>query len=359
MSINDIIIYVMIAFMLLGAIDRICGNRLGLGEEFEKGILTIGPLALSMLGIISLAPVLAQVLQPVATPLFRLFGADPGMLPGFILACDMGGAALALEMAETVEGGLFGGVIVGSMLGSTIVFTIPVALGVIKTEDRKFLAKGVLAGLVTIPVGCFVGGLMAGYAPVFLLKNLLPVLLFSLLIALGLWKAEALMIRGFILFGKFVTALITFGLAVAILEALTGFALIPGMAPLSAGYEIVGSIAIILAGAFPLLAVITRVFKKPLLTLGHLLGMNDVSAAGMIATLANSIPMFGMLGDMDERGKVLNVAFSVSAAFALGDHLGFTAGFSPELLFPTLVAKLLSGAAAVALGILLTRRKNA
>ena len=68
--------------------------------------------------------------------------------------------------------------------------------------------------------------------------------------------------------------------------------------------------------------------------------------------------MFGMLQDMDDRGKVLNVAFSVGAAFALGDHLGFTAGFSPQLLFPTLVAKLLSGAAAVALAMLLTKRKN-
>ena len=354
---SDFVIYLMAVFMAIGAIDRILGNSLGLGAEFENGIQTFGALALSMLGIIALAPVLANVLRPVVVPVFRLFGADPGMFPGSILACDMGGAALAMELAESREAGLFGGTIIGSMLGATIVFTIPVALGIIPQQDRKYLAQGILAGIITIPLGAFVGGLLAGFPVGMILKNLLPVMVFSALIALGLWKAERAMIKGFTVFGWFVTALITVGLAAGIIEALTGVALIPGMAPLSEGYEVIGSIAIILAGAFPLVYVITKVFRKPLMKLGHLLGMNDVSAAGMVATLANSIPMFGMLKDMDERGKVLNVAFAVSAAFVFGDHLGFTAGFAPDMLFPVIVAKLTAGITAVALAMLLTRRK--
>ena len=52
-----------------------------------------------------------------------------------------------------------------------------------------------------------------------------------------------------------------------------------------------------------------------LMKLGSLLGMNDTAAAGLIASLANSIAMFGMVKDMDQRGKVINVAFAVSAAF--------------------------------------------
>lgn len=58
--------------------------------------------------------------------------------------------------------------------------------------------------------------------------------------------------------------------------------------------------------------------------LGKVLGMNEVAAAGMVATLANNIPMFQMLKDMDNRGKIINIAFAVSASFVLGDHLGFT-----------------------------------
>ena len=355
-EISQLIIYIMAVFMILGALDRILGGRLGLGQEFENGIMTFGSLALSMLGIICLAPVLANVLRPVIVPVFRIFGADPGMFPGAILACDMGGAALALEMAEDANAGLFGGVIIGSMLGATIVFTIPVALGIIREQDRKFLAQGVLAGIVTIPLGALVAGLTAGFPVDLIVQNLIPVLLFALLIVLGLWKAEQAMIKGFVIFGKLVTAVITVGLAAAIVEALTGFVLIPGMAPLSEGYATIGSIAIILAGAFPLIYTITKVFQKPLLKLGSVLGMNEVAAAGMVASLANSIPMFGMLRDMDDRGKVLNIAFAVSAAFVFGDHLGFTAGFAPELLLPVIAGKLAGGVSAVALAMLLIRR---
>ena len=65
LSINEIIIYLMVLFMVLGAVDRILGNRFGLGEKFEEGIMNMGALALSMIGIICLAPVLADVLRPV------------------------------------------------------------------------------------------------------------------------------------------------------------------------------------------------------------------------------------------------------------------------------------------------------
>ena len=353
---NQFIIYLMTVFMVIGAIDRILGNRLGLGQEFENGVMTFGTLALSMLGIISLAPVLAGVLRPVVVPVFRLLGADPGMFPGAILACDMGGAALSLELAESREAGLFGGTIIGSMLGATIVFTIPVALGIIPKEDRKYLAQGVLAGIITIPVGALAGGLLAGFSLLMICRNLIPIVIFAALIAFGLWKAERAMIKGFTVFGWFVTALITVGLAAAIVEELTGWVIIPGMAPLSEGYAVIGGIALILAGAFPLVYAVTRLFRRPLLKLGGLLGMNETAAAGMVATLANSIPMFGMLKDMDDRGKVLNVAFAVSAAFVFGDHLGFTAGFAPEMLIPVIAAKLVAGISAVALAMVITKR---
>ena len=59
----------MAAFAVLGAIDRILGNRFGLGQSFEEGILAMGSLALAMLGIITLAPVLSGLLQPVVVPM--------------------------------------------------------------------------------------------------------------------------------------------------------------------------------------------------------------------------------------------------------------------------------------------------
>ena len=358
MSAHEILIAVMAVFALVGAVDRVIGNRLGLGKEFEEGILAMGSLAMAMLGIIALAPVLAAVLRPVVVPVYSFLGADPAMFAGTILACDMGGASLAVEMTENREAALLGGILGGSMLGATIVFTIPVAMGILREEDRPAMAKGILAGIVTIPVGILVGGIVAGFPIVMVLRNLIPIVGIAVLIALGLWKAEKAMIAGFGWFGKGVTAVITLGLAAAIVEELTGFVIVPGLASLEEGFSTVGEIAIVLAGAFPLVAVLTRLLRKPLLKLGAVLGVNDAAAAGLVASLANSIATFGLVKDMDERGKVVNIAFAVSAAFVFGDHLGFTAGFAPEMLPAMILGKLAGGVSAVAAALWLTRKET-
>ena len=358
MSAHEIVIYIMAAFAVIGALDRIFGNRFGLGKEFEEGIQAMGALALAMIGVICLAPVLANLLRPVVVPVYAFLGADPAMFAGTILACDMGGGALAAEMTTDPQAALLGGVICGSMLGATIVFTIPVALGILQEEDRPALAKGILAGIVTIPVGIFVGGLVAGFPLGMVLRNLIPIVIIAALIALGLWKAEKAMIKGFGYFGKGVVVIITVGLAAAIVKGLTGFQIIPGMAPVEDGFLTVGAIAIVLAGAFPLVYVVTKLLKNPLMKLGSLLGVNDTAAAGLIASLANSIATFGMVKDMDNRGKVVNIAFAVSAAFVFGDHLGFTAGFAPELLPAVILGKLAGGISAVAVAIWLTKQEK-
>lgn len=348
----------MAAFAVAGAIDRIFGNRWGLGKEFEAGILAMGSLALAMVGIVCLAPVLAGLLKPVIVPVFAFLGADPAMFAGTILACDMGGGALAVELAASHQAAMLGGVLTGSMLGATVVFTIPVAMGILEEKDRPVMAQGILCGIVTIPLGVLAGGLTAGFPIGMVLRNLIPIVIIAALIALGLWRAENAMVRGFEVFGRLVVAVVTVGLAAAVVEALTGFVIIPGMAPISEGFETVGTIAIVLAGAFPLVFVITKLLRKPLMAAGRWLGINDAAAAGLIASLANSIATFGMVKDMNRRGKVVNIAFAVSAAFVFGDHLGFTAGFAPEMIGPMIVGKLVGGVSAIAVAMWLTGKEE-
>ena len=359
MSINEIILYVMIIFMVLGAIDKIICNKFGLGEQFEAGFNAMGALALSMIGIICLAPVIAALLKPIIVPIYMALGADPAMFATTILANDMGGAPLALEFAQDINAGKFSAFIVGAMMGPTIVFSIPVAIGIINKEDQKYLALGIASGMITIPIGAFCGGLAAGYGIVFLIKNLIPIIIVSILLTLGLIFIRDILIKVFDLFSKFLVILITIGLVFAVIESLTGIQIIKftidnqtvTMSPISDAVTTVASIAFVLAGAFPLVFVLTKVASKPLEAVGKKLGMNDVGAAGLVATLANNIPMFNIMKDMNNQGKIINCAFAVSAAFTFGDHLGFTAGYAGgeyrNMIFPMIVAKLIGGITAI------------
>ncbi|KLI49719.1 ethanolamine utilization protein EutH [Brachyspira hyodysenteriae] len=359
MSINEIILYLMIIFMVIGAIDKIIGNKFGLGEQFEAGFNAMGALALSMIGIICLAPVIAALLKPIIIPIYTALGADPSMFATTILANDMGGAPLALEFAQDINTGKFSAFIVGAMMGPTIVFSIPVAIGIINKEDHKYLALGIASGMITIPIGAFVGGLAAGYGIIFLIKNLIPIIIVSIFLALGLIFIRDILIKIFDLFSKFLVILITIGLVLAVIEALTGIQIIKftidnktvTMSPISDAVTTVASIAFVLAGAFPLVFVLTKVASKPLEAVGKKLGMNDIGAAGLVATLANNIPMFNIMKDMNNQAKIINCAFAVSAAFTFGDHLGFTAGYAGgeyrNMIFPMIVAKLVGGITAI------------
>ena len=92
---------------------------------------------------------------------------------------------------------------------------------------------------------------------------------------------------------------------------------------------------------------ITRTFGKPLEKIGAALGMNEQGSAGMVANLANNIAMFNIMGEMNPKGKILNVAFAVSAAFVFGDHPGFAAGNDAQMIFPMIAGKLVAGVTAL------------
>ena len=362
LSINSVIVFIMMIFMLVGAIDKIRGNKLGYGEKFDDGFNAMGPLAAAMAGVVAAAPVLAIILKPIIVPIYKLVGADASMFATTLLACDMGGYPLAMQMAANESLGNFSGLILGTMMGPTIVFTIPVALSIIKKSDKPYLGAGVRAGLITVPIGCIVGGLamnMTQYKMGIgeILINLIPVIIIAGLIVIGLWVIPDKMISGFDKFGTGVTIVITAFTAIAVFEYETGikFPLLnimvepdaDGIIPLESGLLVCGQISCVLIGAFPMVEWITRKFGKPLEAIGQKLGMNATGSAGLVANLANNIAVFNIMGDMNPKAKLLNVAFAVSAAFVFGDHLGFTAGVNSEMIFPMIVGKLTAGITAL------------
>lgn len=360
MPFSDWIKYIMLAFLLLGGLDHCLGNRFGLGEGFREGFMTMGSLALAMIGMNTVAPLLADALSGALVPLFRAIGADPSMFAGAILPNDSGGYALAMSLCGDARVGGYAGAVVASMMGVTFTFTIPFAFSTVKeAETRRCLSRGLLIGIVTLPAGCVAGGLLSGLYGARLLLNLLPMLCMAaaLFLCLLLFPEGSVRVMG--AFGRLLSVFIILALMLAVVDHQTGAALFGGrLTPFSESLAIIGNIAVVLAGAFPLLKLLQKLLKGPLARLGARMGVNETSVTGLFTTLINSIPTFGFMEKMDSRGKVLNAAFAVSAAFALGDHLGFTAGVCPEYLLPMIAGKLAGGFCALLLALYLTRNDS-
>lgn len=354
MSIDNIILHIMLAGCIIGGIDKLLDNKYGVGEQFEEGFNAMGPIALAIVGIVSLAPVLGNLVKPVVSPILEIFGADPAMAAS-IIANDMGGYSLAMALAEREEAALYSGLIVAAMLGCTLVFSIPLGLGMIAENDRPHFFKGILLGLISIPFGSILGGVVAGFEMTMLIKNTIPIAVFSTLLALCLRQFPSQTIEIALYFGIVVEKISLIGLIFAAFYSFTGIQIIPGLAPIWEGLMITAQIGVVLLGAFPIVHLLIKLLAKPLNIIGSGIGLDETSTGGLLITLASVVPVFGMMKDMNPRGKVMNAAFLVPATAALGAHLGFTAGVNSEMIAPVIAGKLSAGIIALLLAYFATK----
>lgn len=348
-------LYLMLVFSIIGGVDRLLNNKYGLGVKFEEGFKAMGGLALTIIGIYSFSPLIAKVLLPLLLPLSAVFRVDPSVFISSILATDLGAYTTSMELAKSTLMGEYNSLILGAMLGATISFTIPIAIGLIHSKDMPYFAKGILAGVVTIPVGMLVSGLMIGIPFSQIMTNLLPIIIFVVLIFIAMLKTQDKLIRIFSVFGKFIIALSTLGLIISILNFSLGIELIPGMLPIEESAIVVLNIAIVLSGAYPLLYFISRKGHRLLKKLTERYRLDEYSLLGLISSLASCIPVFGVFEHMNEKGKVLNSAFAVSGAFTLGGQLGYVTSVAPEYVNPFIAGNLTAGICAIILSLILMK----
>lgn len=352
----NILTYIILIFSLLGALDRIFNNRFGLGKEFEKGFILFGTMALSMIGMITIAPFIADILKPLFDFVSNILHIDSSIIPASLFANDMGGASLAVEVADNELIGLFNALVVSSMMGCTISFTIPVALGMVDKKQHKELLLGLLCGITTIPVGCLVAGLICKIPFISLVIDLIPLVLFSAIIVFGLVRFPDICVKIFSGFGYFIKVIITIGLALGIIRFLSGFEVIKGLETIEEGARICLNASIVMTGAFPLMFVVSKALSKPIKKLSGRIGINEISAVGFISSLATSMTTFGMMDEMDKKGVMMNSAFAVSAAFTFAGHLAFTMAFDSSFIVPVIAGKLVSGVLAVILSAIISKK---
>jgi len=346
---------VVLIFSVLGAVDYIIGNKLGIGDEFKRAFSLFCPMALSMLGMIVIAPALGVWLMPFFDWFYEVCGIDPSIIPASLFANDMGGMQLAQSVCATKEIGDFNALVISSMMGCVISFTIPFSLGLVKETQRKDMFFGFLCGIATIPIGCFVAGLVCKLPPLVVLIDLLPLLILAVIVALALIFVPKICIKCFEVFGTFMKILAIVGLVLAVFTFLTKVEISPYFDTFENGAFICANACVTLSGALPLMFLVSKLLDKPLNKLSSKIGINGISALAFLGSLVTNASTFGVMEKMDRKGVVLNAAFAVSASFVFGSHLAFTMVFDSAYVAPMVVGKLVSGICAVVLAMVLYR----
>lgn len=380
--IGTAVIWIMMAFVLIGAIGAVKDDTRGIGKEFKEGIYSIGPIFLPVAGIMASVPYLSVFVEAITARIFAMMGADPSMAAGALVAGDMGGYQLAHATASTPDAFVMA-TATAFMSGSTIVFSIPVGLAMLERRHHQSMALGIMSGVLAIPVGVLITtsllkvtstnvradintsseaehtfGLEWGA----IFTNLIPIVIFVVALAVLLRFATRFMTRAFLVFGKILDSALKIVLALVVVEYFTQ---LPstiwsgwGFDPIIAdevdqfrALEIAGYIGIMLAGAFPLVYALRQVLSGPLGKLGRRFGMSSEGVAGLLAGSANILALFRLIPQMPARDQVLVIAFSVCAAFTFGDHLAFMANFQPNMVVPLVVGKLVGGLVAMGLAI--------
>ncbi len=353
----EILSIIMAVFAVLGATDLIIGNHFGLGAEFKKGLFMFGELSLSMVGMIVLSPLIAHLLTLPLLQLYEALHIDPSSFIGCFLANDMGGADLTEKLAIDPQIGKFNGLIVASMMGATISFTLPFIMGTTQKNRRDSILLGLICGICTIPIGCFLSGLLCGIPVLKLLLNIAPLFLLAGFCCVGLLAFRKVSLKIFYIIGIIIRSVIILGIAIGIFEYLTRIDIIPYTAPIEDGVTVIFSIVAFMTGAFPMIHLVTRLLKRPLHLLGKKTGLKEKSLIGFLSTLTTSVTTFGMMGEMDDRGVTLNSAFAVAAAFTFADHLAFTMAYDHSYVWKMILGKLTAGVSAMVVAIIITRKK--
>ena len=94
--------------------------------------------------------------------------------------------------------------------------------------------------------------------------------------------------------------------------------------------ELLGTIAMMLTGAFPMVTLIRRYLGKPLEKLGRLAGLEASGSVGLVACLPNGLAMFPFVKEMRPRDKVVCMAFLACGGYSLGGLPGLQRQFPAQ-----------------------------
>ena len=151
---------IMLVFAIIGFADKTFSLKAGLAESFDRGLTTMATMVIPIVGVSCVGVGLIQQNEEAVLNAASVFPFDPSLLVGAILAPDLGGYFIAQQLTTDKAMLVLNGVILGSLLGQTVTFQLPVFLAGIERQDHKPVLRGFITGFTVIPVGMIAAGLM-------------------------------------------------------------------------------------------------------------------------------------------------------------------------------------------------------
>ncbi len=346
----NIFIGAMLFFAGLGLADEILGGRLGLREEFKRGLETMGGLCLSVVGFYAIGVSFVQSHAEAIAARTASLPFDPSLIVGSLLAPDMGALGIALSLAATPALAVFTGAMVAGGLGMTVGYQLPVFLAAVRREEISVLMRGFVFGLLTLPAGLIAGGLLLGLSPAVLLRNLIPILLLCAALIAAFRLAPEGTVRVLTAFGGFIRVVSYLLFALAVFGVF-----VPEHAPADNALVrdilfMVLRMVVVACGGMVLSHIILSRFPRQVRWVGERLGVNNEAVMGLLLSCTQSLAMLPLFSRMDKKGQVMNAAFSVCGAYVVGGQFAFVSSLAtPGQSAAYVVCKLLSGLLAVLL----------
>lgn len=355
----EIFIFIMAIFAFVGLVDYTFDLKLGLAKEFEKGLNTMGGLALSVVGFYAIGVSFVQNNATQIAALAQNIPFDPSLIIGSLLAPDMGALGVANNIAATPQLAVFSGAMVAGGLGATIGYQLPVFLAAVQKDEIPDLMQGFICGIIPLPVGLFVGGIMIGIPLNVLLINMIPVTVLCVVLILAVAFAPAVTTKVLIAFGNLIRIISYLLFALTVFSMFMPKYSLVELGLISEILYMIFRMVIIACGGLVLSKIILSKFPQQVAKLSDKMHINNHSVVGIILSFVQSLAMLPLYSQMDSRGRVVNAAFSVCGAYVIGGQLAFVASIcTPYQTAAYMVNKLVSGFLGIAIALFVCRKKD-
>ena len=319
----NVFVAIMLIFAAAGFVDKALEGRWGLSEHFDRGLYTMGAMVIPIVSICAVGTEFIRRHTDQVMSLSDHLFFDPSMIIGALLAPDMGGYFICREIAASPQLLVLSGVVLGTLLGQAITFQMPVFMASVDKEDHPAMFRGFIVGIIVIPAGMVAAELLIRMPVLLFLRQLAPVFVLCLIIAAGLFKAPKKTAQIFAVFARIVNLLFLLMFAVTVIGLFIPSLQYASLKSVEEAVLIVFKSAIIIAGSLVMSELILKFFRRQIQKIAQRLGINEVATVSLLMTCATSLAVMPLFSQMDEKGKQIVSAFSLSGSFVIGGSMAF------------------------------------